>query len=78
MSFGSKIFMKISESQSTDSESSTARDEFENINHGKVSTNSGVKVCISSTTGLDKLLQCPVCTNSMYPPIHQLHCASSY
>lgn len=78
MSFGSKIFMKISESQSTDSESPTARDEFENINHGKVSTNSGVKVCISSTTGLDKLLQCPVCTNSMYPPIHQLHCASSY
>ncbi|KAE8726817.1 hypothetical protein F3Y22_tig00006128pilonHSYRG00008 [Hibiscus syriacus] len=25
-----------------------------------------------STTSVHELLECPVCTNSMYPPIHQV------
>lgn len=24
-------------------------------------------------TSVHELLECPVCTNSMYPPIHQVH-----
>jgi E3 ubiquitin-protein ligase SIAH1 len=27
---------------------------------------------ISPATGVHELLECPVCTNSMYPPIHQV------
>uniref|UniRef100_A0A494GAA7 RING-type domain-containing protein n=2 Tax=Pentapetalae TaxID=1437201 RepID=A0A494GAA7_SOLLC len=26
-----------------------------------------------ATTSVHDLLECPVCTNSMYPPIHQCH-----
>ncbi|MCE0480955.1 hypothetical protein HAX54_038265 [Datura stramonium] len=28
-------------------------------------------IAIHSTTSVHELLECPVCTNSMYPPIHQ-------
>jgi hypothetical protein len=30
---------------------------------------------ISPATGVHELLECPVCTNSMYPPIHQVRTA---
>ena len=29
---------------------------------------------ISPVTSVHELLECPVCTNSMYPPIHQVGC----
>ncbi|KVH91065.1 Seven-in-absentia protein, sina [Cynara cardunculus var. scolymus] len=32
-----------------------------------------VNVVPSTTTSVHDLLECPVCTNSMYPPIHQCH-----
>ncbi|XP_040938772.1 E3 ubiquitin-protein ligase SINAT3 isoform X2 [Gossypium hirsutum] len=33
----------------------------------------------ASTTSVHELLECPVCTNSMYPPIHQVfHCFGQY
>lgn len=35
------------------------------------SSNNG-KPVISPTSGVHELLECPVCTNSMYPPIHQV------
>lgn len=35
------------------------------------SNNDGV-AAIHSTTSVHELLECPVCTNSMYPPIHQV------
>ncbi|PNY16199.1 E3 ubiquitin-protein ligase sinat3-like protein [Trifolium pratense] len=30
---------------------------------------------IAPATSVHELLECPVCTNSMYPPIHQLICS---
>ncbi|KAD3069052.1 hypothetical protein E3N88_36932 [Mikania micrantha] len=32
-----------------------------------------VPATINPTTSVHELLECPVCTNSMYPPIHQCH-----
>ncbi|KAD5317055.1 hypothetical protein E3N88_17001 [Mikania micrantha] len=32
-----------------------------------------VPLTINPTTSVHELLECPVCTNSMYPPIHQCH-----
>ncbi|RYR78465.1 hypothetical protein Ahy_A01g003280 isoform I [Arachis hypogaea] len=33
----------------------------------------GATVVIPPATSVHELLECPVCTNSMYPPIHQCH-----
>lgn len=38
----------------------------------KSSAASGVKAGLSTTGSVHELLECPVCTNSMYPPIHQV------
>uniref|UniRef100_A0A2N9F3A6 RING-type E3 ubiquitin transferase n=1 Tax=Fagus sylvatica TaxID=28930 RepID=A0A2N9F3A6_FAGSY len=35
--------------------------------------NNVVVPATSPTTSVHELLECPVCTNSMYPPIHQCH-----
>ncbi|KAK6789913.1 hypothetical protein RDI58_013713 [Solanum bulbocastanum] len=42
-----------------------------NINNS--SSNNDGTAAIHSTTSVHELLECPVCTNSMYPPIHQCH-----
>ncbi|KAF5961991.1 hypothetical protein HYC85_003200 [Camellia sinensis] len=34
--------------------------------------NNVVSSAIHPTTSVQELLECPVCTNSMYPPIHQI------
>ncbi|KAI8014323.1 E3 ubiquitin-protein ligase SINAT5 [Camellia lanceoleosa] len=34
--------------------------------------NNVVSSAIQPTTSVHELLECPVCTNSMYPPIHQI------
>lgn len=31
-----------------------------------------VPATVNPTTSVHELLECPVCTNSMYPPIHQV------
>lgn len=35
-------------------------------------TNNAVSPAISPATSVHELLECSVCTNSMYPPIHQV------
>ncbi|XP_068663952.1 E3 ubiquitin-protein ligase SINAT2-like [Aristolochia californica] len=45
--------------------------ELENDRLTKSSSTLGGKHGIASTNGVHELLQCPVCTASMYPPIHQ-------
>ncbi|MCD7471879.1 E3 ubiquitin-protein ligase sinat3 [Datura stramonium] len=42
-----------------------------NNNKNNNSNNSGI--AIHPATSVHELLECPVCTNSMYPPIHQCH-----
>ncbi|XP_028126396.1 E3 ubiquitin-protein ligase SINAT3-like isoform X2 [Camellia sinensis] len=41
--------------------------------------NNVVSSAIHPTTSVQELLECPVCTNSMYPPIHQVfNCFGQY
>ncbi|XP_027940303.1 E3 ubiquitin-protein ligase SINAT5-like [Vigna unguiculata] len=42
-------------------------------NGGANSNNVMGATAISPATSVHELLECPVCTNSMYPPIHQCH-----
>lgn len=44
----------------------------------KTSPGLGGKNGLYSTNGVHELLECPVCTNLMYPPIHQVHLQSRY
>ncbi|KAL1549746.1 E3 ubiquitin-protein ligase sinat3 [Salvia divinorum] len=41
--------------------------------HTNINTNHLNGMVINPTTSVHELLECPVCTNSMYPPIHQCH-----
>lgn len=50
--------------------SSSKTSNNNNINNSS-SNNDGI-AAIHSTTSVHELLECPVCTNSMYPPIHQV------
>ena len=34
--------------------------------------NNAIPTAIAPATSVHELLECPVCTNSMYPPIHQV------
>ena len=38
----------------------------------KASLGLGGKLGVYSTNGVQELLECPVCTNLMYPPIYQV------
>ncbi|KAI8027348.1 E3 ubiquitin-protein ligase SINAT3 [Camellia lanceoleosa] len=52
-------------------------DEIHHHRHPQFSSskphNNVVSSAIHPTTSVHELLECPVCTNSMYPPIHQCH-----
>ena len=42
--------------------------------NGPTNTNNTIgPMAIAPATRIHELLECPVCTNSMYPPIHQCH-----
>lgn len=43
-----------------------------NNSNNSINTNSLNGVVINPATSVHELLECPVCTNSMYPPIHQV------
>lgn len=62
----------VPESETSDYESSIASSELENFQLTKPIVGSSVKAGVSPTSGVHELLECPVCTNSMYPPIHQV------
>lgn len=40
--------------------------------NGNISVVVGSNVIPPTATSVHELLECPVCTNSMYPPIHQV------
>ncbi|KAI5598829.1 hypothetical protein POPTR_002G171500v4 [Populus trichocarpa] len=42
-------------------------------NNNNSNSNSNTVASAIHTTSVHELLECPVCTNSMYPPIHQCH-----
>ncbi|PKA47799.1 E3 ubiquitin-protein ligase SINAT2 [Apostasia shenzhenica] len=70
MAPGSNIGIEMPGSDTMDCDSSTITD-YDIPHPVKSSSSSGVKACISSASGVHELLECPVCTNLMYPPIHQ-------
>ena len=45
--------------------------------HTNINTNNLNGMVINPATSVHELLECPVCTNSMYPPIHQVFFLSS-
>lgn len=47
----------------------TDEDEIHRLLHPQFASS---KPQIHPTTSVHELLECPVCTNSMYPPIHQV------
>ena len=53
-----------------------ASNDLENMQLGKKAATIVTKLSRPSTSDVHKLLECPVSTNSMYPPIHQVQ--SSY
>jgi hypothetical protein len=68
---------------STESEAETAA-AFASKTTTPITTATLVRRKVSSgggaapTSSVHELLECPVCTNSMYPPIHQEEDVSSY
>ncbi|KAL5724608.1 RING-type E3 ubiquitin transferase [Ranunculus cassubicifolius] len=66
MDSGSSICVEVSESHSEDIGFPT-----ENFQHNNKPPNTSSKGLLSSTNGVHELLECPVCTKSMFPPIHQ-------
>ncbi|XP_002864238.2 LOW QUALITY PROTEIN: E3 ubiquitin-protein ligase SINAT5 [Arabidopsis lyrata subsp. lyrata] len=55
-------------------------DEIHHIHQfSSTKSQAGATVVISPATSVYELLECPVCTNSMYPPIHLVfHCFGQY
>ncbi|MQL75692.1 hypothetical protein Taro_008055 [Colocasia esculenta] len=65
------VCREVPEAHSVDYEVSTSSNDPENLQPSKPCFASCVKVGVPSTSSVHELLECPVCTNSMYPPIHQ-------
>uniref|UniRef100_A0A6V7QZ07 RING-type E3 ubiquitin transferase n=1 Tax=Ananas comosus var. bracteatus TaxID=296719 RepID=A0A6V7QZ07_ANACO len=72
MATGSNIPLDVPESQPADNNKlSTGSSELNGRQLSRTSSISLIKGSITSTSAVHELLECPVCTNSMYPPIHQ-------
>lgn len=74
MAPGGSTFKEVLESQSPVTDYDVAIPKSESTSAAtKPSPNSGGKSSVYSTNGVHELLECPVCTSLMYPPIHQVH-----
>lgn len=60
------------EGRSADNDIAPEIIEYRVSPHRKISPYNGVKRGITSNTAVHELLECPVCMNVMYPPIHQV------
>ncbi|RYR51639.1 hypothetical protein Ahy_A06g026615 isoform A [Arachis hypogaea] len=77
MAPGGSIFKEVLESHLMSSDYETGKAKYESKTSSTV-----MKSCVglngknglSSKNGVYDLLECPVCKNLMYPPIHQCHC----
>ena len=81
MAPGGSALKEVLESTSTgmDYEVKMAKVESNNTNNKPTkSSSAGVgKYGMHSNNGVYELLECPVCTNLMYPPIHQVRLSLS-
>ncbi|KAL0369394.1 UNVERIFIED_CONTAM: E3 ubiquitin-protein ligase SINAT2 [Sesamum angustifolium] len=71
MTSGGSTYESKIESRNADYGIATESVEFRSSPHRKVLTPNVSKRGISSNTAVHELLECPVCMNVMYPPIHQ-------
>lgn len=62
----------IIEGHSSDNDVAPEIIEYRASPHRKISSFNGPKRGMTSNTAVHELLECPVCTNVMYPPIHQV------
>ncbi|PKU64208.1 E3 ubiquitin-protein ligase SINAT2 isoform X1 [Dendrobium catenatum] len=67
----SRICMEDPKAEDSDEEEPGTLNEFGNVHLDKSFSAPGVKRGLSSTSSVHELLECPICTNSMYPPIYQ-------
>lgn len=72
MAPGGSTFKEVLESYSTTSDYDVAVKSESTSAVTKAASGLGRKVAVYSTNGVHELLECPVCTNLMYPPIHQV------
>lgn len=73
MAPGGSACNEVHECYSTVSDSEMATAELETSSKlPRAISGSGGKQGIYSTNGVHELLECPVCTCLMYPPIHQV------
>jgi hypothetical protein len=63
---------EVSESPSRKSETPSNVSDVEAIFMPKIALAGSGKAGASPASSVHELLECPVCTNSMYPPIHQV------
>ncbi|KAL3615920.1 E3 ubiquitin-protein ligase sinat2 [Castilleja foliolosa] len=71
MTPGYRTYEAVTESHSADYGVSSEAVDLRPSPHRKRSNVHGPKRGISSNTAVHELLECPVCLNVMYPPIHQ-------
>lgn len=75
MALGGGSFKEVLESRVIFSDYETAKSKSEancNSSFAKSRTSLGGKNGNNSKNGVYELLECPVCKNLMYPPIHQV------
>lgn len=72
MAPGGSTFKEVLDSHSVVSEYDVAVKSESTSTVTKASYGLGKKVAVYSTNGVHELLECPGCTNLMYPPIHQV------
>lgn len=74
MASGGSIYQDISESCVTSAgyDIEPANVEYRGLPGHKSNTVNG-KAAMASNTAMHELLDCPVCWNSMYPPINQVY-----
>ncbi|GAA0140825.1 ubiquitin-protein ligase [Lithospermum erythrorhizon] len=51
----------------------SSKSSHHNAQINVINSNSPNRIGLHPSTSVHELLECPVCTNSMYPPIHQCH-----
>ncbi|KAK1262489.1 E3 ubiquitin-protein ligase SINAT2 [Acorus gramineus] len=71
MAPGNNKSVEVPEFQAMDLELLTSNKKLENVQQNKPSIAPSAKAGTSSINGVHELLECPICTNLMYPPIHQ-------
>lgn len=72
MSSGGSAYEGTMESHNVDYDIAPETVEFRRSPHRKFSSLSCARHPMTSNTAVHELLECPVCLNVMYPPIHQV------